>query len=83
LTARRIDYLREIAAEIVKEIGNGVKVLPVQLDISNPDDVRTLVARLPAEFKQVDVLVNNALVFARKERQRDDRDSLCLVRIYC
>ncbi|KAJ5734821.1 hypothetical protein N7533_013224 [Penicillium manginii] len=60
LTARRIDYLREIAAEIVKEIGNGVKVLPVQLDISNPDDVRTLVARLPAEFKQVDVLVNNA-----------------------
>lgn len=67
LTARRIDCLREIAAEIVKEIGAGIKVLPVQLDVSNPDDVRTLVGRLPAEFKEVDVLVNNALVLPQKK----------------
>lgn len=60
LTARRIDRLNQIAAEIAKEVGANVKVLPVQLDISNADEVRTLVDKLPVEFKEVDVLVNNA-----------------------
>lgn len=70
LTARRIDSLNQIAADIAKEVGAGVQVLPVQLDISNADDVRTFVAKLPAEFKEVDVLVNNAyvsLVYTRLE----------------
>ncbi|SPN99717.1 related to ketoreductases [Cephalotrichum gorgonifer] len=60
LTARRIDTLKEIAAEIVKEVGEGVKVLPVQLDVSNADEVRSFVGSLPAEFSEIDVLVNNA-----------------------
>lgn len=60
LTARRIDTLNRIAADIVKDVGAGVKVLPVQLDVSNAEDVRTFVDRLPAEFQEVDVLVNNA-----------------------
>lgn len=60
LTARRIESLNQIAADIVKEVGAGVQVLPVQLDISNAEEVRTFVAKLPAEFKEVDVLVNNA-----------------------
>ncbi|QKX60939.1 uncharacterized protein TRUGW13939_08085 [Talaromyces rugulosus] len=60
LTARRIDSLNQIAADIVKEVGSGVKVLPVQLDVSNADEVRAFVGKLPAEFKEVDVLVNNA-----------------------
>lgn len=60
LAARRVDKLNHIAAEIVKEVGAGVKVLPVQLDVSNADEVRTFVDKLPTEFKEVDVLVNNA-----------------------
>lgn len=60
LTARRTDRLSQIAADITKEIGNGVKVLPVQLDVSNAVEVRAFVGNLPAEFKEVDVLVNNA-----------------------
>ncbi|KAM5343732.1 hypothetical protein ACJ41O_012269 [Fusarium nematophilum] len=60
LTARRIDSLKQIAADIVKEVGDGVKVLPVQLDVSNPAEIRSFVSALPDEFKQVDVLVNNA-----------------------
>ena len=60
LTARRIDTLREIAEEIQKEIGSGVQVLPVKLDVSNPDEVKGLVDSLPAEFREIDVLVNNA-----------------------
>jgi 3-hydroxy acid dehydrogenase/malonic semialdehyde reductase len=60
LTARRIDSLRQIAEDIVKEVGDGVKVHPVQLDVSRPDEVRSFVSKLPAEFSEIDVLVNNA-----------------------
>lgn len=60
LTARRIDRLHQIADDIAKEVGANVNVLPVQLDISNAEEVRTLVDKLPVEFKEVDVLVNNA-----------------------
>lgn len=60
LTARRIDSLKQIAEEIVKEVGDGVKVHPVQLDVSKPDEVRSFVSKLPAEFNEIDVLVNNA-----------------------
>ena len=60
LTARRIDTLKQIAEEIVKEVGDGVKVHPVQLDVSKPEEVRSFVSNLPAEFSEIDVLVNNA-----------------------
>ncbi|QGI69985.1 hypothetical protein CEK26_002318 [Fusarium fujikuroi] len=60
LTARRIDSLRQIAEDIVKEVGDGVKVHPVQLDVSKPEEVRSFVSKLPAEFSEIDVLVNNA-----------------------
>lgn len=60
LTARRVDTLRQIAEDIVKEVGDGVKVLPVKLDVSNPEEIRGFVAGLPDEFKEIDVLVNNA-----------------------
>ncbi|PWY96609.1 NAD(P)-binding protein [Aspergillus sclerotioniger CBS 115572] len=60
VTARRIDSLHELAKEIKEEVGEGVKVLPVQLDVSNPEDIKNFVPSLPAEFKEIDVLVNNA-----------------------
>lgn len=62
LTARRIDTLKEIAEEITKEVGSGVQVLPVKLDVSNPGEVKGFVDSLPAEFREIDVLVNNAQV---------------------
>lgn len=60
LTARRIDSLKEVAAEIQQEVGDGVKVLPVKLDVSNPEEIKNFVPSLPEEFKEIDVLVNNA-----------------------
>lgn len=60
LTARRVDTLKQIAADIESETSGGVKVLPVGLDVSNPDAVRAFVPSLPAEFASIDVLVNNA-----------------------
>ncbi|KAI9880606.1 MAG: hypothetical protein M1830_001957 [Pleopsidium flavum] len=60
LTARRIDTLKQIAEEIKKEVGEGVKVLPLKLDVSNPTEIKGFVDSLPAEFREIDVLVNNA-----------------------
>ncbi|KAH8594530.1 NADP-dependent L-serine/L-allo-threonine dehydrogenase-like protein ydfG [Bisporella sp. PMI_857] len=60
LTARSFDVLEQIAEEIKKEVGEGVKVLPVKLDVSKPDEVREFVGKLPEEWREIDVLVNNA-----------------------
>ena len=60
LTARRIESLKQAAEDIIREVGDGVKILPLQLDVSNPDEVREFVGRLPSEFQDIDVLINNA-----------------------
>lgn len=60
LTARRVESLQQIAADIDKETAGGVKVLPVKLDVSDPEQVRGFVPGLPEEWKGIDVLVNNA-----------------------
>ncbi len=36
LTARRLETLQDVAGQITHEVGDGVKILPVKLDISNP-----------------------------------------------
>lgn len=60
VTARREDKIKQLAAEIKKENGNGVKVHPFKIDISKADEVRNFVSNLPEEFQEIDVLVNNA-----------------------
>lgn len=59
LTARRIVRLEEIKKEI-EGFAKGVKVLPVKLDVSVPEEVEGFVPGLPEEWREVDVLVNNA-----------------------
>ena len=59
-TARRLDNLKQLAEDITKEVGSGVQVLPVRLDISKPSEVHGFVSKLPIEFQQIDVLVNDA-----------------------
>lgn len=60
LTARRVDVLEQVKEEIRKEVGDGVKVLAVKLDVSDPEAVRGFVGGLPEEWREIDVLVNNA-----------------------
>ncbi|KAI9861281.1 MAG: hypothetical protein M1813_005455 [Trichoglossum hirsutum] len=60
LAARRIDSLKQVAEDIRREVGDGVKVLPFKLDVSDPEEVRGFVNTLPPEFRDIDVLVNNA-----------------------
>ncbi|MFN0315509.1 MAG: SDR family NAD(P)-dependent oxidoreductase [Burkholderiales bacterium] len=51
---RRVEKLEPL----VKEFGG--KILPVKLDVTDRDAVSRVVGTLPAEFAQIDVLVNNA-----------------------
>lgn len=60
LTARREDALKKVAEDIKAEVGEGVKVLPVKLDVSNADEVRSFVGRLPEEWRDIHILLNNA-----------------------
>ena len=62
LTARRIDALKEVAQQLESESQGNTKVLPVKFDISNQDEVRTFLDKLPEEWRAIDVLVNNACV---------------------
>ncbi|KAG9781322.1 hypothetical protein KCU88_g3476, partial [Aureobasidium melanogenum] len=86
VTARRVDQLKELAADIKKEVGDGVKVLPVKLDVSNPQEVANLIPSLPEEFKDIDILVNNAGlvkgVDKAPEIKEEDMKEFSVVRFY-
>jgi 3-hydroxy acid dehydrogenase/malonic semialdehyde reductase len=67
--ARRQDRLAGLAAEL------GDSVLPVSLDVRDRAAVQDVVAGLPAEFAEIDVLVNNAgLAKGLKPAQEADLD---------
>lgn len=67
--ARRQDRLAGLAAEL------GDSVLPVRLDVRGRAAVQDVVAGLPAEFAEIDVLVNNAgLAKGLKPAQEADLD---------
>jgi len=69
VSARRADRIDELA----KEFGDAV--LPVTFDVRDRDAVAAAVAGLPAEFAEIDVLVNNAgLALGLNPAQEADLD---------
>ena len=54
LAARRTDRIADLAAEL------GDSALPVTLDVTSRASIETALAGLPADWKQIDVLINNA-----------------------
>ena len=54
LAARRTDRIADLAAEL------GDAALPVTLDVTSRDSIDAALAGLPPEWKQIDVLINNA-----------------------
>src|SRR5690606_26268259 len=52
--ARRKERLDKLAAEL------GDAVLPVQLDVTSQASIDQAIASLPADWRNIDVLVNNA-----------------------
>ncbi|NUK28944.1 2,4-dienoyl-CoA reductase [Parageobacillus sp. VR-IP] len=57
ITGRRLEALEEAKKEI--ESSNG-KVLPIQMDVRDPELVAEMVKRTDAEFGKIDALINNA-----------------------
>lgn len=58
ITARRKNILDEISKELSDKFG--VKILPLQMDVSSAQDVSEKINSLPDEWKKINVLVNNA-----------------------
>jgi len=57
LGARRADRIQRLAEEIS---AHGGKVLAIATDVTNPEQVKTLVAEAVRTFGRIDVLINNA-----------------------
>ena len=57
--AARRDLDDQLAKEIQQEQPN-VKVMTMQLDVSDPQQVKDMAGGLKGEFKDVNILVNNA-----------------------
>ena len=67
VSARRTDRLADLAAEL------GSSVHAVELDVTDADAITQVVAELPDEFADIDVLVNNAgLALGLEPAQRSD-----------
>ena len=58
LCARRIEKLNELKKNLLKKYK--VKVLILQLDVRKSHDVKKVIGSLPAQWKQIDILINNA-----------------------
>lgn len=58
LCARRIELLNTFAEELEKEFG--VKIYSFQLDVRDENDVNNAISSLPEEWKNIDILINNA-----------------------
>lgn len=71
ITGRRKAPLEKVADDIKQELGDGVKVLPVVLDISDFKAIAGFVESLPEEWRDIDVLVNNAGLARGMERAPD------------
>lgn len=69
ISARRTDRLKELQAEL------GDDVYAVELDVTDAAAIQAVVEALPAEFADVDVLVNNAgLALGLEPAHRADLD---------
>ncbi|MBC7415674.1 MAG: SDR family NAD(P)-dependent oxidoreductase [Herminiimonas sp.] len=53
-TGRRADRLAELAAEL------GSNLLPCELDVTSKSSISAALAALPADWQEIDVLINNA-----------------------
>lgn len=59
LTARRVEKLQQLKQDILKSHPK-IHVHAVQLDVRDKKQIDTVIAELPAEVKDIDVLLNNA-----------------------
>jgi len=69
LTARRADKLHEAAEELKHKYGT--EVLELVFDVRNREEALKAVETLPAEWREIDVLVNNAGLALGLEKEHE------------
>lgn len=58
ILARRFERLEELAKKLIDEYG--IKVLPIQCDVTKTEDISAAAEKVEAEFEHVDILLNCA-----------------------
>ncbi|MBX3007271.1 MAG: SDR family NAD(P)-dependent oxidoreductase [Melioribacteraceae bacterium] len=58
ISARRIELVNEIAEDLKKQFG--IKVYGYKLDVRNHEEIISSTNALPAEWRKIDILINNA-----------------------
>ena len=83
LTARRIDRLEALKQELEKEYKIKVKVIKV--DYADTNSIKDAVSSLENEWKNIDILINNAGLALGKDYfyKNDVEDSLQMIRVNC
>ncbi len=61
INGRDMDALKEAAQEIRQE---GGRITAIQTDVSNSGDVKAMIDKVLEDYSRVDILINNAAVFA-------------------
>jgi serine 3-dehydrogenase len=69
LGARRIEHLEALAKEIRKEYH--VEVYPMRMDVTNYEGLERLLSGLPQQWKEVEILINNAGLSLRMDKMFD------------
>lgn len=59
LCARRVEKLEELTQKI-KTINPNSEIHTFKLDVRNSEEVETTLSNLPEEWKNIDILINNA-----------------------
>jgi NADP-dependent 3-hydroxy acid dehydrogenase YdfG len=69
ITARRFDRLQALAQTLSDQ--HAIQVLPIQLDVADKTQVKKVFAELPEQWKNIDVLVNNAGLALTTDKVQD------------
>ncbi|MCD6047969.1 MAG: ydfG [Gammaproteobacteria bacterium] len=69
ITARRFERLQALAQTLSDQ--HAIQVLPIQLDVADKTQVKKVFAELPEQWKNIDVLVNNAGLALTTDKVQD------------
>lgn len=69
ISARRIERVKKLSAELIAQ--HSVKVLPIELDVRNRKMVEDTINQLPADWKNIDILINNAGLALSTDKMQD------------
>lgn len=83
LTARRIEKLESLKSMLEKDYN--VKVKVIKVDYADTNSIKNAVSSLENEWKNIDILINNAGLALGKEYfyNNDIEDSLQMIRVNC